>query len=474
MINVSLTCEQVWKNCLEIIQDNIQPLAFRTWFTPIVPLKLENNQLTIQVPSIYFYEWIEEHYVDLLRKTIIRELGEEAKLEYKVLMDVAQENGSISFPASSNGNVRNKPVNAPVSLSAGIQNPFIIPGLKKLQIDSQLNPQYSFDNYVEGDCNRLARSAGFAVAQKPGGTSFNPLMLYGGVGVGKTHLAQAIGNRIKTNFPDKSVVYVNAEKFTQQFVDSRNTSINDFVNFYQMLDVLILDDVFYLSTKTKTQDVFFQIFNHLHQSGKQIILTSDKPPKDLVGFEERLLSRFRWGLSADLMMPDVDTKMLILRKKMEQEGTELTDDVVEYVATNINTNLRDLEGALVSLIAHSTLNRKQVDLALAKQILKNLVNFQSKEITIDYILRVVCEYFELKPEMLKAKTRKREIVQARQICMYLAKQMTKTSLKTIGSNFGGRDHSTVIYACQTVEDLMETDKKFRGYVGDIQKRLSMS
>jgi chromosomal replication initiator protein len=427
---------------------------------------------------LFFYEWLEEHYVNLLRKTIKHELGADARLEYNIVVDNATANSkaqTINIPASPNGELKNPSVPIPVTVPSSIRNPFVIPGLKKINIDSQLNSKYSFDNFVEGDCNRLARSAGFAVANKPGGTSFNPLMIYGPTGLGKTHLVHAIGGAIKDRFPEKQVLYVNAEKFTQQFVESmKNNTINDFKNFYQLIDVLILDDVHNFAGKEKTQDIFFHIFNELHQTNKQIVLTSDKPPKDLIGVEDRLLSRFKWGLTADLQIPDFETRMAILYKKMQLDGIELPQDVVEYVAHNIDSNMRDLEGAMVSLLAHSTLNKKEIDLPLAKQMLKNFIKNSSKEISIEYIQKLVCEYFEVPVELLKSQTRKREIVQARQISMYLAKSHTKSSLKSIGMHFGGRDHSTVIYACQTVEDLVDTDKKFRAYVADIQKKLKLS
>jgi chromosomal replication initiator protein len=313
------------------------------------------------------------------------------------------------------------------------------------------------------------------VAANPGGTSFNPLLLYGGVGLGKTHLVQAIGNEIKNKLPDKLVIYVSCEKFCQQFVDSlKNSTINDFVNFYQAMDVIIMDDIHNFVNKNKTQDIFFHIFNQLHQSGKQIILTSDKPPKDLSGMEERLLSRFKWGLSADMQVPDLETRIAILQKKMYADGIDLPNEVVEYVANNIDNNVRELEGAMVSLLAQSTLNKKEIDISLAKSMLKNFIKNTHKEISIEYIEKLVCDYFEVPIEMVRSKTRKREIVQARQISMYLAKNYTKSSLKTIGSFFGGRDHSTVIYACQTVGDLIDTDKKFKGYVHDIQRKLKLS
>ena len=472
------TCTNVWVNCLQIIKDNIPAQSFKTWFEPIKALRLEGNVLTIQVPSLFFYEWLEEHYVGLLRKTVKKQLGEDGRLEYNIVVEKSSNNKPYTTNMPSNGNGaegKNQSMPMPVSLNKDIKNPFVIPGLKKLQVDPQLNQNYTFENFIEGDCNRLARSAGYAVAGKPGGTSFNPLMVYGGVGLGKTHLVQAIGNEIKRNLTDKLVLYVSCEKFTQQFVDAlKNNNINDFVNFYQAMDVLIMDDVHNFAGKEKTQDIFFHIFNHLHQSGKQLIVTSDKPPKDLSGLEERLLSRFKWGLSADLSVPDLETRMAILKKKMYSDGIELPGEVIEYVAHNIDNNVRELEGAMVSLLAQSTLNKKEIDLALAKSMLKNFIKNSTKEISMEYIQNLVCEYFEVPIEMVKSKTRKREIVQARQISMYLAKLHTKTSLKSIGAFFGGRDHSTVIYACQTVDDLIDTDKKFKGYVADIQKKLKMS
>lgn len=472
------TSTHVWENCLQIIKDNIPAQSFKTWFEPIKALRLEGEVLTIQVPSLFFYEWLEEHYVGLLRKTVKKQLGENASLEYNIVVEKSSNSNPYTTNMPSNGNGaagKRQSMPVPVSLNKEIKNPFVIPGLKKLQVDPQLNQNYTFDNFVEGDCNRLARSAGFAVAANPGGTSFNPLLVYGGVGLGKTHLVQAIGNEIKKNLPDKLVIYVSCEKFCQQFVDSlKNSTINDFVNFYQAMDVIIMDDIHNFINKNKTQDIFFHIFNQLHQSGKQIILTSDKAPKDLSGMEERLLSRFKWGLSADMQIPDLETRIAILQKKMYADGIDLPNEVVEYVAHNIDYNVRELEGAMVSLLAQSTLNKKEIDLNLAKSMLKNFIKNAHKEISIEYIEKLVCEYFEVPIEMVRSKTRKREIVQARQISMYLAKSFTKSSLKTIGDFFGGRDHSTVIYACQTVVDLIDTDKKFKGYVHDIQKKLKTS
>jgi len=470
---------QVWDNCLSIIKDNVSLQSYKTWFEPITPLKLANSVLTIQVPSQFFYEWLEEHYISLLRKTIKKELGTEGKLEYSIIMENSVHNPkpyTVKIPTTNRQALKNEPVSVPIDVNGekGIKNPFIIPGLKKVNIDSQLNPNYSFDNFIEGDCNRLARSAGYAVAKKPGGTAFNPLLIYGGVGLGKTHLVHAIGIEIKNNHPNKTVLYVSSEKFTHQFIDAvRNNNQNDFIHFYQMIDVLIIDDVQFFSGKEKTQDVFFHIFNHLHQSGKQLILTSDKAPVELQGMEQRLLSRFKWGLSADLQNPGLETRIAILETKMYNEGLELPKEVVEYLAYSITTNIRELEGALISLLAQSSLNKKAVTLDLAKQMIDKFVKNTAREVSIDYIQKVVCDYFDLPIELLKSKTRKREVVQARQIAMFFAKKMTKSSLANIGMHCGGKDHATVLHACKTVNNLIETDKRFRSYITDLEKKISI-
>jgi chromosomal replication initiator protein len=475
---MSANHEAIWNSCLKVIKDNLPLQAYKTWFEPIAPVKLENNVLTIQVPSHFFYEWLEEHYITLLKKVIKKELGTEGQLEYSIVMENSANNSNpytVKLPASNKKAVKNAPVNMPLNISDNpIKNPFIIPGLKKVNVDSNLNPSYSFENFVEGDCNRLARSAGYAVANKPGGTAFNPLLIYGGVGLGKTHLAHAIGIGVKNQFPNKTVLYVSSEKFAHQFIDAvRNGTTNDFIHFYQMIDVLIIDDVQFFSGKEKTQDVFFHIFNHLHQNGKQIILTSDKPPVEMQGMEQRLLSRFKWGLSADLSTPDLETRIAIMEKKMYGNGIELPREVVEYLAYSINTNIREMEGAMTSLLAQASLNKKAITLDLAKQMIDKFVKNTAREVSIDYIQKVVCDYFDLPIEMLKSKTRKREVVQARQISMYFSKKMTKSSLASIGAHCGGKDHATVLHACRTVMNLSETDKQFRVYLEDLEKKLTI-
>ena len=467
----------IWENCLRIIKDNVPFISYRTWFEPIVPIKLDNDILTIQVPSPFFYEYLEEQYIDILRKTLRKELGAGAKLEYSVVVDnnlnANNKPYTVKLPTNQNNNLRNRPVAASsFHDDSAIKNPFVIPGIQKLNIDPQLKQDNTFDNFIEGECNRLARSASYAVAQKPGGTAFNPLMLYGNSGLGKTHLAQAIGIEVKERFPEKIVLYVNANKFQTQFSEAtRNNNRNDFLHFYQMIDVLIIDDVQEFAGKEKTQETFFHIFNHLHQTGKQLILTSDKPPIELKGLEQRLLSRFKWGLTADLQIPDFETRMNILRKKIYKDGIEIPEEVLEYIASHINSNVRELEGALISLLAQATLNKKEINIDLAIKMINKLVKCSVREITIDYITKTVCDYFNLPIDSLGVKTRKRETVQARQIAMYFSKSMTKSSLAAIGSQIGGKDHATVLHACRTVANLKDTDKNFKVYLDEIENRL---
>jgi len=413
--------------------------------------------------------------VQLLKLSIRQELGEKGRLEYQILV-----NGQAPVQPNPKPNLKpsagrdEEPIPG-VFDSDQIKNPFIIPGIRKVKIDSQLNPNYTMDSFIEGDCNRLARNAGLAIAKKPGGTAFNPLVIFGNVGLGKTHLAQGIGNEIVKRFEHKMVLYVSAEKFTNQIIQAiKNNAVNDFVNFYQVIDVLILDDIQFLSGKTKTLEIFFHIFNQLHQNGKQIILTSDRAPKDLEGIEDRLTSRFKWGLSADLQAPDLETRMAILESKMDSGGMEIPSNVVEFICYNIKNNIRELEGVMVSLLAQSTLNRRDIDLGLAKEVIQNFVTAINKEITVEFIQQFVAEHFGVTVDRLHADTRKRNVVIARQLSMYLAKKLTTRSLKSIGETFGGRDHSTVIYSCKAVQDMMDTDLIFKDTVAELEKKLKLS
>ena len=464
-------CVSVWEDCLRFIRSQVGDQSFKTWFEPIVPLKLNEGILTIQVPSQFFYEYLEEHYVQLLRQVIHAELGPHGRLEYSVIVDSGSAQNqaySVTLPNQTPKNKweQDKP--------AKIHSPFDMPSVEEEFRHSNLNPNYDFENYIEGDCNRLARSAGIAVAEKPGVTSFNPLMVYGGVGLGKTHLIQSIGNKIRRDDKKHFVLYVSSEKFTTQFTDAiKNNSIQSFTNFYLQVDTLIIDDVQFFSGKEKTQEMFFHIFNHLHQSGKQIIMSSDRPPRDLKGLQDRLLSRFKWGLTADLQMPDFETRIAIISRKMESDGIYIPDDVVEYLAYSVDTNVRELEGVLISLIAHATLNKAEINLELAKQTLKNIVHDIESEVGVDYIQKSVGEYFQISVEDLKDKTRKKEIVIARQVAMYLCKEYTNHSLKSIGYHFGGRDHSTVIHAVQSVSDMIEIDTKFCHSMDELKKKMRM-
>jgi chromosomal replication initiator protein len=468
---MSLEANAVWNECLRVIEQHVNEQSFSTWFKPINPVKLEGSSLTIQVPSQFFYEWLEDNYVQVLKLAIKNTLGQNGRLEYAVVVDKGNSNNQpyvVSFPQ---GNASGKKQNP----QAEVKTPFEMQSLNAdMLTQSNLNPSYSFSTYIEGDCNRLARSAGFAVATKPGITSFNPLMVYGGVGLGKTHLVQAIGNEIKNGPEDKFVLYVSSEKFVNQFMDSiKDGNVKSFTNFYMQVDVLIIDDIQFLAGKDRTQEMFFHIFNHLHQNKKQIIMTSDCPPRDLKGLEERLLSRFKWGLTADLQMPDFETRVAIIRRKMQSEGIFIPDEVVEYLAYSVDTNVRELEGILISLIAHASLNRLEISLELAKTVIKNFIKDIETEVGIDFIQKAVSEYFGIQLEDLKAKTRKKEIVIARQVAMYFSKEFTNHSLKSIGYHFGGRDHSTVIHAVQTVNDMIETDSSFKNSVNELKKKFKM-
>ena len=464
---------QVWNNCLHIIKDVIPPTSFNTWFAPIKAIGLEGSTFTIEVPSEFFREYLEEHYIEYISKALKREIGEQARLVYKVKV---VQGGAITYPYQKQNEIKNKPVPFPRNESRQNINPFIIPGLQQLNIDPQLNPNYCFTNFIEGDCNKLGRAAGLTISLKPGNNAFNPLFLYGGPGLGKTHLAQAIGIEIKEKYPEKIVLYVSANRFQTQYMDAVNVKnkLTDFLHFYQMIDVLIIDDVQEFAEKPGTQNAFFHIFNHLHQQGKQLILTSDRAPVDLKGLEQRLLSRFKWGLSAELTVPTLNTRLEILKDKCFRDGIEIPINILNFLANRIIGNIREIEGTLISLIAHATLTKEKITLELAEKLTDKIVSNNNPEISIKKIQKTVCEYFGIAPDVLISKTRKREIVQARQIAMYLGRSLTANSLTAIGSQIGAKDHATVLHACNTVQDLISTDRAFKQYVADIEKILTPS
>jgi chromosomal replication initiator protein len=453
---------QVWNNILDLIKIAVPKENFRKWFEPIVPIKLVDDALTIQVPNKFFYEWIESHFLSLLRNSVRKELGDKGKLEYQILMEdyqnpgVSKKSGKSTFDVDDPG---------------AITNPFVIPGIKKIKIDTNLSPRYQFENFVEGNCNRVARQAGIHIVQKPG-HMFNPLVIYGNVALGKTHLLQAIGNGILKNHPDKNIVYTNAEKFTNQFITAvKNNSVSEFSNFYQNLDVLLLDDIQFFAGKSGTQEIFFHLFNQLHQLGKQIVLASDRPPKDLNDIEERLISRFKWGLTADLTAPDFETRMAILQTKIDQDQVQLSENVMEFICQNIKSNIRELEGALVRIIAESSLNFKKIDIELAKEVVQNFVNQVNTELSVEAIAKVVAEQYKIPMERLVGKGRQRQIVIARQTAMYFAKQYTQKSLKQIGEVFGGKDHATVLYSCNMAKYLLDADMTFKERAEAIEKKI---
>ncbi|MBR4917927.1 MAG: chromosomal replication initiator protein DnaA [Bacteroidales bacterium] len=473
---------QIWQNCLHTIADIVGDDAYETWFAPIVPVSLEDNTLVLQLPSHLYYEFLEEHYVKVLKSVIRKELGQSGKLKYRILMEKQedpQKAKTITLPSHHRPAVSNPPTLAPIDVyntsNKEIPDPFVLPGIQKHKIPSNLIDTLTFDNYVEGDCNRLARSAGWAIAQAPGQTSFNPLFIYSDVGLGKTHLVNAIGIQTKINFPDKTVVYVSSDTFYQQYIEAiKNKNVPDFIWFYQSVDMLIIDDIQFISGgKAKTQEAFFHIFNSLHQKGKQIIITSDKSPVEISGFEPRLLNRFKWGLTADLQVPDLETRIAIINKKLENNGISFPKEVVDYLALCITSNTRELEGAMIAILAQASLNHKAITVELAKEMVDKYVKTNAKEISIEYIQKIICDYFKISTDAINAKTRKREIVQARQLSMYFARKYTKLPLSIIGAYCGNKDHATVLHACRTVNNLYETDKKMKLYVDDIDMKMKL-
>ena len=467
MIVKNRTYGDVWQMCLSQIKEQTSDEEFSKWFKPIVPLDFDGTTLKLRVPNESYVYHIEKHFIPLLTPIIHQQFGLKTKLRYAVPQAEQPASTVVSDADMTAINTFATQTN-----TTNIKNPFVIPGIRKLVIDPQLNPNYTFDTFVEGDCNRLCRSAGFSVAVDPGATPFNPLYIYGDSGLGKTHIAQAIGMEAKQRRPSMQVLYVSMNKFQAQFQTAhKRGEIPDFIHFYQMIDVLIIDDIQELTGKPGTQNVFFNIFNHLHLSGKQLILTSDKPPVELKDIEDRLLTRFKWGLSTQLNQPDHDTKVKIIRAKAQKMGAQISEEIVQFLADNISANVREIEGALSSLVANASFLGRKITTSLAKEILKAYVQLYQKEITIEHIIEVVCGYLALDPERFNSPERTREIAQARQIAMYLAKQHTKAPLATIGAAIGGRNHATVLHSCKAVSNLLETDKAFRRQVEEIEKQV---
>ena len=453
---------QVWQDCLDRLRLNITEEEFVKWFKPIWPIGFDGSNLRLRVPNESFVASIEKRYLHYLRPIISELYGADTQLHYAVPRKATQQPTETSNSAV--------PQFAKPTDTANIHNPFVIPGLRRIMFDPQLNPNYTFDNHIEGECNRLARSAGMSIAVSPGNNAFNPLYIYGDSGLGKTHIVQAIGHEVRQRHPELQVLYVSMNKFQAQFQTAyKNGEITDFIHFYQMVDVLIIDDIQELTGKTGTQNAFFNIFNHLQLAGKQLILTSDKPPVELKDIEQRLLTRFKWGLSAFLNVPDYETKLKIIRAKAQRLGANIPEEVVAYLADNISANIREIEGALRSLKANADFMGRRISTSLAKDVLKAYVQVTQKEISVARIAEIVCQYYDIDEQSLNSSKRTRELAQARQVAMYLAKQHTKSPLTVIGSSIGGRNHATVLHSCKAVADMMDTDKSFKAQIEEIEK-----
>lgn len=456
----------LWNNCLTFIRDNVNATAYKTWFEPVVPLKYENNALTIGVPSPFFYEYLEEKYVGLLRAAIYKEIGEGTELMYSILTDKTNQ-----ITVNVEGTKRSQAVQQK-SVKNADKTPNPLQAQVVRDLDPHLNPDYNFDNFIKGTSNEFSRTVAETVAQNPART-FNPLFIYGPSGVGKTHLVNAVGMRIKELYPEKRVLYVSAHLFQVQYTDSvRTNHFNDFITFYQTIDVLIIDDIQEFAGVTKTQNTFFHIFNHLHQNGKQLILTSDRAPIMLQGMEERLLTRFKWGLVAELGKPDAELRKNILRSKIRRDGLSISESVISYIAENVNESVRELEGIVNSLLAQSILFKRDIDLDMTQRIVKKAVKCaEDKPVTVEDIIEKVCDYYKVDTSTIHTKTRKREVVQVRQVAMYLSKKLTDTSSSKIGLMIGRKDHATVLHSCKIVKDQLDVNKTFKAEVGEIEASL---
>lgn len=453
--------KEIWEECCDIIKGQISGPSFRTWINPIEPMRVENNRLIVSIPNQFFIEWLEGRYSELIQSALKQVVNEGFGISY-IIKD---SSGVFSGDKTYGGNEsisQAQPISFPAKTPAD-------------RFETFLNARYTFESFIEGNGNKFAKAAALAVSEKPGLTSFNPLVIYGGAGMGKTHLIQAIGNYVKNHYPDKKIAYVTSENFTNDFVSAiRNDKIQEFSKLYRNFDLLMVDDIQFFADKGKTQEEFFHTFNTLHQMGKQIVLTSDRPPKELKQVEERLISRFQWGLVTDIQPPDLETRIAILQKRSEEDGVYLPPEVCEFVAMNITANIRELEGALIKLLAYSSIANTELNLDLAKSVLKDTIAIKKKNLSIDMIQKTVAAYYNIPEDMLRAKTRKKEIVEARQICMFLTKEILGSSLKTIGLHFGGRDHSTVIYACRLVEESMASNPKIKDDVETMKRKIELA
>ncbi len=450
-----VTNSSQWSDCLNYLSRRIKEQSFKTWLRPTVGEPGSNGDFRVAVPNQFVADWIRNHYQDMIEEALKEVSGTVYQVDYVInyRSDEKEQTSLDLYQAPSI--IPSEIVPAPPS-----------------NHNHNLNSKYNFDSLVVGDFNQFACAAAVAVSEAPGMTKYNPLYIYGGTGLGKTHIVQAIGHRILEIFPQKRVIYATSEKFTSDFITSiSNSSITNFTRVYRDVDVLIIDDIQFFTGKESTQEQFFHTFNTLYHLGKQIVLSSDRSPKDIKGLEERLLSRFSWGLVTDLQAPDLENRTAILYKKLESEGMSLPDNVVRYIADKVSTNVRELEGALIRLLAYSSLKNEPVDMELAAKVLSDTFSSRKKEVTIDAIQKKTCEHFDVDFKMMKAKKKTSTIALARQVAMYLSRSLTDNSLKTIGEAFGGRDHSTVIHACDLISKRMSTDSTLREKIDKISAAL---
>ena len=462
--------QALWDNCLHLIRQNVTEQIYKTWFEPIVFESYDEEQKTVlvQVPSPYIYEYLEQYYVRLMAWALNKSFTANVRLTYRLVVD--RENGKTQEVQGE----RPADIEAPAATTRGNQSPTVLDAAMPQQLNPQLDPKKTFESFIEGDSNKLPRTVGLTIADHPGKSTFNPFFVFGPSGCGKTHLINAIGVQCKQRYPQRRILYVSARLFQVQYTDAvRQNTTNDFINFYQSLDVLIVDDIQEWASSPKTLDTFFHIFDHLFRLGKQIILASDRPPVDLDGVKDRLLTRFSCGLIAELEKPNVQLCIDILNAKCRRDGLKISQEVISFIAQTANGSVRDLEGVINSLMAYSIVYNSAIDMHLAERIIKRAVKVDNHPLTIDDITEKVCQHFGVPQQQVFSKSRKRELVQARQICMYLAQKYTKMPASRIGQLIGGRDHSTVLHSCSTVESRLKVDKAFECEISSIENSFKL-
>ena len=462
---------QLWQQSLQLIKGNVSEQQFETWFKPIVFVSYSPATMTIlvQVPSPFVYEYLEENFVDLIGKALKRYFGQNVRLTYRVVTDKTNNKGMVLQSDNTQDQIEK-----PLPRENANQSYGVLDASRLQPVDPQLNPQQTFENFIEGDSNKLPRAVGLSIAQNPSTTQFNPMFVFGPSGCGKTHLINAIGVRIKKLYPQKRVLYVSARLFQVQYTNAvRFNTLNDFINFYQTIDVLIVDDIQEWMTSPRTQDTFFHIFDHLFRTGKRVILACDRPPVDLQGMNERLITRFSCGLIAELERPNEQLCLDILNAKILHDGLDIPEDVVRYIAHTANGSVRDLEGVVNSLMAYSIVYNRSIDMQLAESLVKRSVKVDNNPLTIDEILEKVCQHYHVAPEDVSGKSRKRDFVVARQVSMYLAQKHTKMPASRIGKLIAGRDHSTVLHSCEKVEGRMKVDRQFQDEIISIENSFKL-